>query len=250
MRQILVTAACCVAFIAIGCGGDNDDADPTASAAAPAVATATVAPEPLIVIEEPAEGASVTVPVAASGTANTFEAALTVDILDSEGNELCARHIMATSGSGTPGTWETSLAVAPPDTPSPAVVRAYEFSAMDGSMINVAERAITLSAERPTIFVTEPDCGAVVAPSATLAVSGRAAVFEAALTIELRDASGAVVVAENVMAASGVEEADFTGSLAIPADAPNGFYDLVAYSFSAMDGSIQNEFVVQIVVEA
>jgi hypothetical protein len=58
-----------------------------------------------------------------------------------------------------------------------------------------------------------------------------------------------VVAGQNVMAASGVEESDFSASLAVPADAPLGFYDLVAYTHSAEDGSVIDEFPVQIVVE-
>jgi hypothetical protein len=156
---------------------------------------------------------------------------------------------MATSGSGTPGTYSATMAFPPPDADTPIVVRAYSFSAMDGSIENLVERNVTLSPVRPNIFITSPGCGTVASPGATLEVTGRAAVFEAALTVELRDASGAVVVGQNVMAASGVEESDFSASLAVPADAPLGFYDLVAYTNSAEDGSVIDEFPVQIVLE-
>jgi hypothetical protein len=156
---------------------------------------------------------------------------------------------MASSGTGTPGTWETTLAVPPPAAAVEVTVRAYSFSAMDGSMINLVERTATLSTERPAIFITSPACGATVAPGGMLAVTGRAAVFEAALTVELRDATGAAVVTQNVMAASGVEEADFSATLTIPPTLPSGFYDLVAFNHSAMDGSVENEFSMQLVVE-
>jgi hypothetical protein len=250
-----LTAA--LALTLAACGDDDDgDTTPTAAPASPTVAaetpaaTATPAAEPAITIDEPAEGDVVTVPILMNGTANVFEAALTVDVLDDAGNELCIRHIMATSGTGTPGTWEAMLAIPPPDADALVTLRAYSFSAMDGSMINLVEREVGVLPEHPAIFITSPACGATVAPGGTIAVTGRAAVFEAALTVELRDASGAVVVAQNVMAASGVEESDFTAALAVPASAPNGMYDLVAYSHSAMDGSVINEFSIQILVEA
>ena len=89
---------------------------------------------------------------------------------------------------------------------------------MDGSIENLVERNVTLSPQHPAIFITSPECGATVAPGDTLEVTGRAAVFEAALTVELRDASGAVVVGQNVMAATGVEESDFTRIARRPGD--------------------------------
>lgn len=254
-RFVLLAIATAVAVALAGCGDDDDEPGPLPTAGTTAVATATGGPTseasasaPLIAIDAPAAGELVSVPVAASGTANTFEAALTVDLLDADGNELCVRHIMATSGTGTPGTWETELAIVPPDAEEAATLRAYEFSAKDGSVVNLVERDVTISTERPRIFFSEPACGAVVAPGSTLAVSGRAMVFEAALIVELRNAFGAVVLSQNVMAESGVEEADFSAQLALPADLPGGFYDVVAYNTSAMDGSIENEFAVQISV--
>ncbi|WP_411719864.1 Gmad2 immunoglobulin-like domain-containing protein, partial [Mycetocola sp.] len=58
-------------------------------------------------------GARVAAPVEAEGTANTFEAVLTVDIVNEAGDILCTRHILATSGSGTTGTWQARLGFGP-----------------------------------------------------------------------------------------------------------------------------------------
>jgi hypothetical protein len=74
-----------------------------------------------------------------------------------------------------------------------------------------------------------------------------AQVFEAALNVDIRDASGTAVLTQNVMAASGTEFSFWTTTFDISGLTP-GFYDIVAYSFSAMDGSIQDEFPVQISV--
>ena len=259
-RRLLIGA---LALIACGmtlaaCGDDDDDATPTATSAAVATPSAVTTAQPaasptptgdFITIDEPAASATVWTPFVMSGEADVFEAALTVDVLDVAGATLCVRHIMASSGTGTPGTWETTLPIPPPDAVQDVTVRAYSFSAMDGSMINLVEHEVTLGTERPSIFITAPACGATVAPGATLAVTGRAAVFEAALTVELRDASGAAVVTQSVMAASGVEESDFSATLTIPATLSLGFYDLVAFNHSALDGSIENEFSMQVVVE-
>ncbi len=237
--------------------GDDDDAEPTpaatttasASTVTPGTTPAATAPATLITIDIPPEGAHVSTPIELSGTANTFEAALTVDVLDATGDALCARSIMATSGSGTPGTWATTLDIPPPDAETPVTLRAYEFSAMDGSIINLVERDVTLSTERPPLFITSPECGATVAPGSALVVEGRGVVFEAAFNLELRDAAGTAVATASGMA-GGTEEMPFSVTMTVPTDAPNGKYDLVAFSFSAEDGSVQNEFSVQIFVQA
>ena len=194
------------------------------------------------------DGATVAVPIDVSGEADVFEAALTVDVLDASGIRLCIRHIMATSGTGTPGTWAATMAFPPPPAAEPVTVRGYSFSAKDGSIVNLVKRNVTVSSHRPAIFITSPACGATVAPGVTLAVQGRAAVFEAALTVELRDASGTAVVTQNVMADSGTDESDFSAALAIPATLPSGFYDLVAFDHSARDGAVENEFAIQVEV--
>jgi hypothetical protein len=198
----------------------------------------------------PAVGAIVDVPVAMSGTSNTFEAALTVDALTTVGDILCVRHIMASSGSGTPGIWETSLGFVPPsDTQNTQItLRAYELSAKDGTMINVVERAVTVSPVHPVVMLTSPICGDVVAPGADIAIAGLATVFEAALTVELRDQAGAVVFSTHLLTTEGSVESPFSTIVAVPAELHAGLYDVVAFDRSARDGSIQNEFTVQISV--
>ncbi|WP_255455111.1 Gmad2 immunoglobulin-like domain-containing protein [Cryobacterium adonitolivorans] len=66
--------------------------------------------------------------------------------------------------------------------------------------------------------------------------------------LDLRNASGEVMLTQQATAESGSEESNFDATITIPADLPGGFYDLVAYDNSAQDGSIQNEFPVQIEV--
>jgi len=75
-----------------------------------------------------------------------------------------------------------------------------------------------------------------------------AAVFEAALTVELRDSSGSALVVVPVTAEECCVESPFAAELTIPAGLSSGFYDVVAYSLNAEDGSIENEFPVQIEV--
>ena len=203
---------------------------------------------PVIVIENPGAGARVSTPLTVSGRANTFEAALTVQLLTPVGDTLCYREVMATSGSGTEGTWTTVLGFPPPEFDTPATLRAFERSAKDGTPINVVEHDVVITPDRPPIFIYQPVCGDRVAPGDPLFVKGRALVFEAQLSLDLRNASGEVVLTQQVTAESGSEESNFDATVTIPTDLPGGFYDLVAYDNSAKDGSIENEFPVQIEV--
>jgi len=257
-RRVTTFAVCCATFLlaASGCASEGG-ASPTPTATSPAPTfttspTPTPTPSAFITIDAPAAGATVSVPVTASGTANTFEAALTVDALNEAGDFLCIRNVMATSGSGTPGTWETTLGFAPESesVDMPVTLRAYEISAKDGSRVNLVERRITVSAKRPPIMLTSPICGDTVAPGGALAVQGLATVFEASLTIELRDASGTVVFTDNLTTEVGNEESRFSEIVTLPAGLTGGFYDLVAFNLSAKDGSIENEFPVQIKVQS
>jgi hypothetical protein len=247
----LIALSLALMISAGACRDDREEAVPTQTGTAVATGIA-ASPTPVgafITILEPGEDAKVSAPFRISGAADVFEAALTVDLIDAADRTLCVRHIMATSGTGTPGTWETTLAIPPPRAAEDVTVRAYSFSAKDGAIENLVARSVTLSADRPAIFVTSPVCGAKVAPGSTLFVQGRALVFEAALVVELRDASGTALVTQTVNAASGTEESDFTTNLVIPAALPSGFYDLVAFDYSARDGSVEHEFSMQIVVE-
>jgi hypothetical protein len=181
-----------------------------------------------------------------SGEANTFEAALTIDVVDEAGMVACVRQLTATSGSGTPGTWEGALAFPPEVNELRVMLRAFAHSAEDGSVIDLVEYPITIAPDRPTLFLTSPTCGQVYEPGGLVFLTGLAAVFEAALNVDVRDASGTVVATLPVLADACCEHSNFSSSLTLPADLPPGFYDVVAYNLSAADGSIENEFPVQI----
>lgn len=211
--------------------------------------TETPSAGPAITIDSPVADSPVTIPVTARGTADTVEAALVIDLLDDAGQTLCVRHITATSGSGTRGTWQSDLAFPPPEDEETVTLRAYELSAVDGSETNVAERTLTLTSERPPIIISTPACGASVAPGGTLEVTGRAMVPEAQFTLELRDPAGAAVLTQQVTAASGTEESDFSSTIVVPEGLAGGFYDLVGFDNSLKDNSVQYEFPVQLLVQ-
>jgi hypothetical protein len=198
-----------------------------------------------ITIDQPPDGAAVTVPLALSGTADVFEAALSVAVSDASG-VLCERRLQATSGTGTRGTWTATMAFSPPVQRESITVRAFSVSPKDGSEINAVTRRLQLAPDVPGIVIAQPRCGADVPGGASLAVSGTASVFEAALAVELRTSSGTVVAAMHVTADAG---APATGSWSTRLDLNGiaaGTYELVAYSGSARDGTPENVFSIPI----
>jgi Immunoglobulin-like domain of bacterial spore germination/Sporulation and spore germination len=88
----------------------------------------------LIFVRAPARDSTVTSPVRAAGTANVFEATFQVEIW-SGGKLLDTKTITATSGSGTPGTWQTRLALPPGE----ARLVFYDASAKDGTPLHETE---------------------------------------------------------------------------------------------------------------
>jgi germination protein M len=89
---------------------------------------------PAILVESVGPGDEVSSPLRVTGTANTFEATLNLRIVDGSGNVLHDNFATATSGTGTRGTFDETIAF---DGAGPATLVAYEHSAEDGSEINV-----------------------------------------------------------------------------------------------------------------
>ncbi len=99
---------------------------------------------PAILVETPAVGDTITAPVRLTGSANTFEAAFVIDILDANGKLLQEQHAQATSGTGTRGTFDVSVPFKV-DQKQPGKVVVFELSAKDGSKTNIVEIPVTLS---------------------------------------------------------------------------------------------------------
>ena len=249
-RRVVAGAALLVCVLAACAPGPRPEpsgrASATSTPSAPATGTPSVSP--VITVDSPMAEAPVTIPVTIKGTASTSDSKLVVDVVDADGQPLCVRHITATPGSGTSATWQTDLAFEPPDTEQDVTLRAYTQSP-DGSAENVVERSLTLTTERPPVIITSPGCGDPLAPGGTLTVVGRALVPEAQFTLELRDAAGAAVLTQDVTAADGTQESDFSATLDIPAGLSAGFYDLVGFDNSLKDGSEQYDFPVQLLVQ-
>lgn len=92
---------------------------------------------PAILVESPAVGDTVSSPLRVRGTANTFEASLTLRVKSETGSFLATKDIQATSGTGTRGTFSTTLSFTPPAGASRVQLVAFERSARDGRPINV-----------------------------------------------------------------------------------------------------------------
>jgi hypothetical protein len=126
-RAVLYLAlglAVAVGLASTSCGAGHDAmSDP------PVV---TPADEPPIVVDRPAVSDSVSSPVTISGTANVYEANVTVRILDHTGAELARDFTTATCGTGCRGTFATKLAYRSPAAQNGTIVVSDDDADGDG----------------------------------------------------------------------------------------------------------------------
>lgn len=99
---------------------------------------------PAILIESPLPFEQVTSPLRIRGTANTFEAQFRMNVLDGDGLIVYDEPVMATSGSGTRGTFDVTATFEVPRAGIGAVI-VWEESANDGSQINLVEVPVSVS---------------------------------------------------------------------------------------------------------
>ncbi len=127
---------------------------------------------PAILLERPGVWQQVSSPLHLTGTANVFEAVVSWRLVDRDGVDIDSGWFMATSGSGTRGTFDETLAV--DAAPGRATLVLYEASAMDGAPINVVSVPIEFVAapaadSTPTIAPGTPAATATAAaPTATV----------------------------------------------------------------------------------
>jgi hypothetical protein len=105
---------------------------------------------PAIFIETPPYGGGGTNPLVVSGTANVFEATVSYMLTDAEGEEILAEGFTTAScGTGCRGTFAFEVEYSVPEAQS-ALLVLWEESAMDGSMVNVREHAVSLAPAPPS----------------------------------------------------------------------------------------------------
>ena len=119
--MVVARGACAavVLVLAAGCGGEDGASEQPAvppaeetTTTVPPGATTTEpppGPEAAIVVETPEAGAKVSSPLEVAGTADVFEANVTVRLLDAKGAELARRFTTATCGSGCRGDFSTQV---------------------------------------------------------------------------------------------------------------------------------------------
>jgi hypothetical protein len=99
---------------------------------------------PAITVRSPVIGQEVTSPVAVSGTADVFEATVSVRVLDSAGHEIARTFTTATCGTGCRGDYSVPVSYSVPRT-GHGTIEVYESSAKDGRPVNVQQIPVTLS---------------------------------------------------------------------------------------------------------
>ncbi len=98
---------------------------------------------PSVLVESPLPFGEVSSPLRAKGTANTFEATFSFEILDSSGEVIASDFVTATSGSGTRGTFRFDQPFVVDEGQEGRLV-VFELSAEDGSRVNEVEVPLEL----------------------------------------------------------------------------------------------------------
>jgi len=93
---------------------------------------------PAILVESPAISDTVQSPLRITGTANTFEAVFQVNIVNWDGLIIAEQMVMASSGSGTRGTFDVTIPFDVEQSGRGALI-VFEESAKDGTPVNVVE---------------------------------------------------------------------------------------------------------------
>jgi hypothetical protein len=99
---------------------------------------------PAITVQNPAVGEQVTSPVTVSGTADVFEAVVSVRILDSAGHEIARTFSQASCGTGCRGDYSASLSYTVAQA-EPGVIEVFETSPKNGQPVNVQSIPVVLA---------------------------------------------------------------------------------------------------------
>ena len=99
---------------------------------------------PAILVQSPGIGERVSSPVTISGTADVFEAVVSIAILDEHRRTVASTFTMATCGTGCRGSYTTDVRY-DVGTRQPGTIRVYEVSAKDGSPLHIVEIPVILT---------------------------------------------------------------------------------------------------------
>ena len=98
---------------------------------------------PAIFVDSPAWGEPVTSPIEVRGLSNVFEAVSQVMLTNDDGLPLFESSVMASCGTGCWGDWEVSIPYEI-DRDQVGTLIVWEYSAKDGSRINIREYPVLL----------------------------------------------------------------------------------------------------------
>jgi Immunoglobulin-like domain of bacterial spore germination len=99
--------------------------------------------KPAIVVRIPVPGEEIGSPVNVAGTADVFEATVSIRILDANGQEIAAAVTTATCGTGCRGTYSERIFFFTEERQE-GTIEVFESSAMDGSPLNVVRIPVVL----------------------------------------------------------------------------------------------------------
>jgi hypothetical protein len=98
---------------------------------------------PPITVETPFRGQEVASPMVVSGTANVFEATVSMELLDESGDVIVDKFTTATCGTGCRGDYSTRLRFDVGES-VPATLHVFESSAEDGSPLHTVSIPVVL----------------------------------------------------------------------------------------------------------
>jgi hypothetical protein len=99
---------------------------------------------PPITVQNPVIGQELTSPVTVSGTADVFEAVVSVRILDSAGHEIARTFSTASCGTGCRGDYSVPLSYSVAQA-EPGTIEVFETSPKNGQPVNIQLIPVTLT---------------------------------------------------------------------------------------------------------
>ena len=153
MLRRLLLGVFALAVIAVACVGDVEDvlepSEPRTTSSPSPEPTVEPSPEPsdgvkpAIVVRTPVAGDEIVSPVTVAGTADVFEATVSIRILDANGQELAAAFATATCGTGCRGKYSAEVFFFTEERQN-GTIEVFESSAADGSPLNLVRVPVVL----------------------------------------------------------------------------------------------------------
>jgi hypothetical protein len=100
---------------------------------------------PLILVDSPVPHQIVSRNIQIRGMSNTFEAGINYQIISTDSTVINEGYTMATSGTGTWGTFDHMIDTLPADVKGEVVLKVFEYSPKDGEPINAVSIPLTIA---------------------------------------------------------------------------------------------------------